>query len=472
MKNAAIREFARLARRVLSSSREIVIATHIDTDGLCSGAILHLFVKRLGKDARILHLPQFDPRVVRSEVDFDTTLVLTDFGSGGVDDSILEYARLLIVDHHAPNRDACLWNDDGDRVAAELNAHFIGYDGSTECSSSALCAAVFFEAFRDPNIIPLGLLGAVGDMQYRPAFRGLNRELFSFARQHGLMDKHKDILFFGRQTRDLIAMLQYGSPAFIPGMSRDWWGCKRILRMALGDDTAFLRRKWFSLSDDEKSALTEAIVVHVTERATNLRVGDIIGDVYENLTAKKGTVFRDLMELSTLCNSCGRNEAFDIAHSFLTEDERYEESVVEAMKLLLEHKKRLKHGLRYIEGLSPGELKHLTYYDVGDVINPRIVGSVCGMALKTEYVDDEKPLMMIANEEDGSCKISTRTTPDVIRRGINLSVALRVAEEFGGYGGGHDGAAGATVPREKLDEFITRLDEVLGQMLNGEYVHS
>jgi RecJ-like exonuclease len=41
----------------------------------------------------------------------------------------------------------------------------------------------------------------------------------------------------------------------------------------------------------------------------------------------------------------------------------------------------------------------------------------------------------------------------------------KVSAEFGGAGGGHDIAAGATIPENTKEEFVRRLDLFIGEQL-------
>jgi RecJ-like exonuclease len=62
-------------------------------------------------------------------------------------------------------------------------------------------------------------------------------------------------------------------------------------------------------------------------------------------------------------------------------------------------------------------------------------------------------------------KISMRTRPDVVNRGVDLQKALCTACERydGSSGGGHRVAAGAFIPREAEQEFIEDVNRILGQ---------
>jgi RecJ-like exonuclease len=76
-----------------------------------------------------------------------------------------------------------------------------------------------------------------------------------------------------------------------------------------------------------------------------------------------------------------------------------------------------------------------------------------------------KPIIGIASSEDGKAiKVSSRGTRAQINAGLNLGNAMAYAvKASGGVGGGHKIAAGANIPAENLNIFLTSLAEFLRQ---------
>ena len=67
----------------------------------------------------------------------------------------------------------------------------------------------------------------------------------------------------------------------------------------------------------------------------------------------------------------------------------------------------------------------------------------------------KKPILGLSLDDKKNIKVSGRGTKTLVQMGLNLGLALREAcLAVGGQGGGHRIAAGATVPPEKLDEFL------------------
>ncbi|RZN16451.1 MAG: DHH family phosphoesterase, partial [Methanosarcinales archaeon] len=69
-------------------------------------------------------------------------------------------------------------------------------------------------------------------------------------------------------------------------------------------------------------------------------------------------------------------------------------------------------------------------------------------------------------KSDNTVKVSARGNQDLVRRGLNLAKALSTAaKKVEGTGGGHDIAAGATIPSTAKDEFIIHLNEEIKKQI-------
>jgi RecJ-like exonuclease len=102
-------------------------------------------------------------------------------------------------------------------------------------------------------------------------------------------------------------------------------------------------------------------------------------------------------------------------------------------------------------------------------INEKIIGTVSSI-LVSGLSNNLKPLLAFANiEAENAAKFSGRTTEAALMKGVNLGDVMRLASEAnGGKGGGHNIAAGAQVPLDKIDAFIKLADELVGRQLKGE----
>jgi RecJ-like exonuclease len=143
-----------------------------------------------------------------------------------------------------------------------------------------------------------------------------------------------------------------------------------------------------------------------------------------------------------------------------------------------DHRKRLREAIDLVRNdpdfqartrtANGTELRAVRYFHGGDRIEDTIIGIVAGMLLGSPEVPADRPIIAFAMARDGSCtvKVSGRGTRDMTRQGLDLSAAMRSASEsVGGSGGGHNIAAGATVPEGREDEFLSKIDRIVSLQL-------
>ncbi len=106
------------------------------------------------------------------------------------------------------------------------------------------------------------------------------------------------------------------------------------------------------------------------------------------------------------------------------------------------------------------------FFHAKEGIRDTIIGIVTNMLLNSEDVDSSVPLLGFAYTENGDVKVSARATQALIDKGLNLSSALKhAAKELNGVGGGHDIAAGATIPKGKEEEFLEIVEKEIKNQL-------
>jgi RecJ-like exonuclease len=115
------------------------------------------------------------------------------------------------------------------------------------------------------------------------------------------------------------------------------------------------------------------------------------------------------------------------------------------------------------------------WFDAEGEIKETIVGIIAGMSFGEGNVTRDTPVIAFADKEveleNGETelqrKVSSRGNRDLTRNGLDLSVVMQnAAEKVGGDGGGHDIAAGATIPRGERDAFIAHADEIIENQLD------
>ena len=88
------------------------------------------------------------------------------------------------------------------------------------------------------------------------------------------------------------------------------------------------------------------------------------------------------------------------------------------------------------------------------------------MILSSTDAVPDMPILAFAEADDG-IKVSARAPKSLIDRGLDLSKIMSVAaESVGGMGGGHNVAAGATIPEGKEGVFLEKVDELVADALS------
>ena len=89
------------------------------------------------------------------------------------------------------------------------------------------------------------------------------------------------------------------------------------------------------------------------------------------------------------------------------------------------------------------------------------------MMLSSEDVDSKLPIIAFADTEEGDTKVSARTIKELVDKGVNLSKIMKyAATEVNGIGGGHNIAAGATIPKGREEEFLEIIDKRIGEIIS------
>jgi single-stranded-DNA-specific exonuclease len=451
----------------------IHVFSHLDADGVAAAGIIGKALMRLDARFRIRITQWIEEKIVEVLSDKPQLIVFSDLGSGYVDllKEKLGDFKIIILDHHQ-----VVGEDTGDFV--HVNPHLHGIDGARDISGAGVAYFVA-KAIDKMNVdsAPVAVVGALGDLQDKYEQRmlgGLNEKIVEDATGAGILTVSKDLVFFGRETRPIHKTLASTTNPFIPGISGE--EDKSLAFLASlgikprdGDKWRALR----DLSDDEKRRLCSALADYLLSKGLRYEVSNLIGYVYVLNKEEPWTPLRDAREFGVLLNATGRMDRSSLGVAVCMGDRGSALEV--ANKVLEEYRRNINKYLGWVlekpERMKEFENIYVVYGE--NFINDKIVGAISSI-LSSSLPNPEKPLIAYANvEEQGLAKISARTMDAVVNKGINLGDIMQVAaEKCEGKGGGHNIAAGAQVPKERISEFIEAVNELVGKQLKGEKVGS
>ncbi|HKT21961.1 MAG TPA: DHH family phosphoesterase [Nitrososphaerales archaeon] len=433
--------------------KRILVVTHIDADGLCSGSIIFSSLMRRGANAALRTVPDLDASAVAdlASQNYDF-YIFVDLASSLI--SEIEGAlggRYLVIDHHEISE-----SDIGNRSV--VNAWAFGCDGGREACSSTM--AYFFAVALDPansDLSPLAVVGALADRQDSGPGRslaGLNRVALEAAQRRGLVAVSNDLMFTGRETRPVHESIALTSTPFLKGLT----GSKDAVLATLHQSGFELKdggawRTISSLNDDEKKKLVEVVAGALgAEKGATEALAGLFGEVYTFQFEDPFTPLRDAREFGTLLNSCGRMGVPSVGISICLGDRSI--ALRDAMKTLSEYRSGINRALDGVTS-DPSRIQHsgrLVLVRGEGVVDEKLLGPVISILTGSPAYRD-KVVVGSATSRDNGLKISSRVG-DLFDGSVNLGLIMReAAEEADGVGGGHAMAAGAKIPSSKAETF-------------------
>ena len=442
---------------------DFVVIHHYDADGCSSGAIMVSCLMREGKKVTKMWVKQLYKQTIEDIRGLGKNYVFVDFGAGQVDYLKEEFGEnLFVFDHHQ-------------KVNVEHKNHFSPFDyginGGTEISAAGV--AYLFAKTLNPNnkdLLPLAIVGAVGDMQdYHGKLQGLNAELVKEGQKNGFLKVENDLRLYGRVSRPLIQFVMYSNAPMLPELTANQENTIKFLQetgIKLKEGGKW--RTYVDLTQEEKKKLATAIIIHLQKfNVPEWKIQELIGEVYTIPNEPKHSPLSDAKEYATLLNSCGRHGKADVGVEVCLGDR--EEKYSEALELMKEHRRQLRKGIEFVTQRGVTTEPEYYFFDSGKEIKESIVGIVAGMLFGSGLIENNKPILAIAENEEGTLKISGRATKELVRKGLNLGKAFKeVCAELGegNEGGGHAIAAGLQIQAKNKEQFLRKMNVIIKKQMS------
>ncbi len=460
----------------------IHIFSHHDTDGLTAASILALALREEGIGYQITILKQLEEQffqdIQKNVVENKQFAIFSDFGSGQLNlfNKYLPQSDFLILDHHEPLLDK---NEEIIKINGyHANPYSTGVNGSKEISGAGM--AYLFALSLNPNNIKLAYLaviGAIGDIQDvgpQRGFIGENNIICQDSINENLIET--EVVPAIVRSKSLSYALAFTLPVEIPEIkgnirnASDFLSRNSItLKTDLGD-----YRTLADLTGTEKKKLTSALVKYAIEKNA-IKPTEIDNLIGTNYLISKYLNYKDIVDckgFSKMLNACGRLNLPSIGLAACIVQNQNDKAIKKALKIMETYSITLKDNINWLnEKKSIKNKKSIQYFSGEGKISENLIGVICSSFAFSNKIDREKPIIGYTNSDSGFYKVSARCNNKLVKKGINLSIAIRkVCEEIGikNKGGGHPPAAGAKIPISNMDEFLLKLDIVIEQQKLGK----
>lgn len=390
-----------------------------------------------------------------------------------------------------------------------VNPHIFGVNGSKEISGAGV-AYIFAKELnlKNMDLACWGILGAIGDSQENNGFSGLNDEILKDAIDSKKISVETGIRFFGAEHKPLFKLLKNCTDFYIPGITGQDDKAQDFLS-SIGIEPR-IKGRWTKLDDlndvELKKLIEKICFIKNNERSNEEKKEGVTGGKKESVISNNrdevnddknncsiyGNKYilcgasqdiRDLRELSTVLNACGRLDKASIGLGLLLGDKK---SLISAIYALNEYKKEILNGIKWIETRRRTnkiiEEKGYTIINAEENISYKILGTIMSMLSRNHQLEEGTYLLALARTKDSKTKISFRISGDIrgnwnnrdnpkINQKVNLVKLLgKMVEKFDGEYGGHSNAAGGLIDTKHEKQFIEFAKNELGKKALEEVV--
>ena len=465
----------------------VSVTTHIDCDGIASGGILARALSRAGASFTVSAVKEFGADTIGALKSGPGRFhIIADLGAGMAGE--LD-ARLggdwVVLDHHEIPKGK---EDEMDNERV-INAWRFGIDGETDvCGGGMSYLAARAVDPRNADMSAVAVVSALGDRQdsgERRSMTGKNKAIRDEAVSQGLLEVETDLLLVGRQTRPLADSLASTSRPFIGGLTWNRGACTALLTSAgipLKDGGRW--RVAAELTDEEKRMLVEAVARYAAsmsasasaggrrkeeggsvaggeeeEGGANAAADQIVGYTYTLSAEDERGFLRDAREFSTMLNSCGRIGRAGVGICICMGDRGG--ALRDGEATLAEYRGRIRRqmdGIAADRGRTHRKGRIVTVNAAG-IVPESMAGTIASLLSGAPRNAGMFVVLTADGDRDGTAKVSARAAPGAPKKRVDLGrIMSEAGAAFGGVGGGHAPAAGARVGRDKLDEFLDRLE--------------
>ena len=436
------------AVRIVSAHDRVRLISHYDADGISAAAIIREALGRVGKDVSVTIFPTLSDEQMKATEEIEAEcVIMTDLGTSFLQRLSDKGWDIVILDHHKIPPETYVPEREG---FAFVNPLSYGIDGSKNACGAAM--AFLFAVTMDPknkDLIPLALSGMYGDKQHLGGFDSIDRMIVDDAVGSGILKKIPNLAYPAGMTF-YQAMMSCPEPYFKGTTGR----ADKVTRFIKSCELDMKDRP-YTVSQEVIDGFAENLAARMRRNGnTEEIIKETFGDRY--YSERYGM---DVSELSSILDGCGRRGSYMMALEACVsldftqasaEAQEYSEAVITAIEPVYEHMMTMENIQAFI-------------------IDAKGMAGNIASAIVRYLGDPEKPVIGITVSDDSErTDVSSRGTNAMLRRGLNLSDAMRkVCGALGGQGGGHMIAAGGTIPKGTEKEFLIVLDRFIGEQFSA-----
>jgi single-stranded-DNA-specific exonuclease len=425
--NKAIEKLQALPKEV-----PITIISHFDTDGITSAAIFSRALQRSGFRFSLKILRSLDSEFI-SSLPETNPLIFLDLASNSLSDLAKKSCPIFILDHHEIIQ------------TIPKNITIVNPTLSNRQICSAAICYLFAKTLSPQNkdLATLAVIGMVGDNHEK----NLCKEYDEIIKESETTIK-KGLLLYP-STRPIDRVLEYSSSLYIPNVTGSYSGVLGLLRDAGIQKSGNQYKALYELSQEEMSNLVTTITLHLPDKS---KTEELIGNLY---LVKFFNKLEDARELSALINSCSRMDHPETALGFCLGNLKMKQK---AEKTYINYKQNLVSALKFVEETDKISGKNYTIINAQDKVKDTIIGTVASIISHSNTYNKGTIIIALAYNQD-KIKVSARISGKSERN--VREVLSKVVIPLGGEVGGHPGAAGCLISKEKESIFISELQKTL-----------
>ncbi len=426
------------AAEKIRGESEFRIIAHYDGDGTSAGIILARALLKLSKRFHLGYIKNLGADSFRDRIqeEKDLPTIIVDAGSDQLR-FVPDVQDIIVLDHHFYQKSSS--------KALNINARDYDIDGTREaCGSTMAYLMALTLDDHNSDLFPFFLAGVIADKQDMGGLRGLNGKL-----EEAYGSKYQKVHSLNLEGENLLDALSYSTDPFFNNISGNSENSKKLLR----ETGIEISKPPLDLTEDEKRILARKLSFSmVSQGVSSEALKYLESDVYRFPTYGFSS-----KEISSIIDGNAKIDKNSVAVQYFLGDRRVKKECMDNWKIF--KSKLIDYSYRSLKEMF--QETNLRYFYAPE---SEMAGAISGL-LMLYLLPQDKPVIGFS-VSDGTAKVSGRGTRKQVEKGLNLSVVLKnAAQSVGGEGGGHDIAAGASIPSEKVKQFLEVANSIVREQL-------